>query len=144
MFDLTKIEYSYQTFMQNLNYWLPDGIVVIDDEKIREMGILDTSDEEELPPIAQYFHVVESTEKITLINQEFVIWIIPDLESKEKATTYTLVALNKPDILKLELAFVITDRPSSSWVILKVLENYLEEIKETESTINFFDNQSRS
>ncbi|MEX1013259.1 MAG: hypothetical protein WD595_01300 [Waddliaceae bacterium] len=139
MFDLRKIEYSYQTFTQNLNYWLPDGLTVIDDAAVDEMGILKTPESERTPAIAQYFHVVESIDKITLINQDFVVWIVPELRKKEKPVTYTLIALNKNDIPKLELGFAVTDQSSSSWVVLKILENYLKEIKETESTMHHFE-----
>ena len=49
--------------------------------------------------------MIETTEKITLINDEFVIWIVPE-KVNNSATTYTLIALNRNDGPQLEVTFI--------------------------------------
>ena len=55
----------------------------------------------------RFFHVVESKDKITLYNDQFVVWVVPE-KIKDEPTTIVLIALSddsNDSKLHLELAF---------------------------------------
>jgi len=76
-----------------------------------------------------YFNFVESRDKLTLYNEEYVVWLVPGYH-KHISSTYAIVALNLPNELKLELIFVSTGIYNSSFIVLRVLEKLLLEIQE--------------
>lgn len=141
MNNLPIIEDSFNKYIKDLNQWAPDGIIDVNLELLHKMDLLDfypgrkKKDED---AITRYFHVIESVEKITLINEEYVIWIVPDNKSG-KPITYTLVALSHPkEGIQLELVFATAGVYNNSWLVLKVLEKFLIEIQENESLISFY------
>lgn len=95
MDHLDRTEDAYRDFMSHLAEHLPEGVIEIDLTFLHAHGLLNlegrATPEEGL---TRYFHVYESAEKITLVNDQFIIWIIPD--SKSKSTiTYALIALKR-------------------------------------------------
>ncbi len=72
-------------------HWLPDGIVEVDLALLHRLGLLKYhSDEKERFSLTRYFHVIESPDKITLINEQFLIWIVPE-QINDIPATYTLI-----------------------------------------------------
>jgi len=132
MDDLDKIEAYFKNYSQDLPRSNPEGIIDIDLTVLRELGLLgyhipsnyDTS-------LTRYFHVIETKEKITLVNEQFVVWIIPE-KMGEISITYVMIALNRGEILKLELIFSASGVYNNSKLVLRVLEKYLAEIQENE------------
>ena len=141
MTDLSKIEKNYKKYIKDLGKWLPDGVSDVDIDLLKEMELLDldptTPKDDEA--ITRYFHVIESIEKITLISDDFVIWIVPD-STDGKPVTYTLVAVNKDKRGPiLELAFATEGVYNHSALVLRILDKFLSEIIETQKLIKNYE-----
>lgn len=135
MHNLPILEASYKKFVQDISSWLPEDIVYVDLKLLHQFNLLHYHDANfNDPSLTRYFHVIESNEKITLINDEFAVWIVPE-KVEEVPLTYTLVALNRPKEPELQLCFVTSGVYNSSRLVLRVLEKYLHEIQENEKLI---------
>jgi hypothetical protein len=135
MVDPHELEDAFLRFTKNLSHWIPDGFVQIDLQLLQGLDLLHSDigegDAEE-DSLTYYFHVIESDDKLTLFNEEFVVWIIPD---GDHATTYALIARYDVGILQLEMGFAAAGVYNSSELVLKVLEQFLLEIKENDALI---------
>ena len=136
MLNPIQIEQTYKEFMANLGNWAHDGVLQIDLQMLHDLGLLeamnkDTSNSEDL---TQYFHVIESIEKVTLFNEQFVVWIIPKMD-QEVPTTLVLIALNHLDKAHLEIVFNTAGVYNTPRYVLKVLQHFLTDMLETEATI---------
>ena len=80
------------------------------------------------------FYVVESSDKLTLFNPKYVIWIVPQLVDNVP-TTHTLIALNDKQHTHLEMVFSTSGVYNHSSLVLKILEKFLEQIEENEQEI---------
>lgn len=130
------IEDQYKEFSKNISYWLPEGIVEVDLMLLQRLNLLQYhSSQKKDPRLTRYFHVIESSEKITLFNDLFVVWIVPD-KIAQSPITYTLIALN-PKQPHLELAYSTTGVYNTSKLVLRILEKFLEEIQENEEILSY-------
>jgi hypothetical protein len=136
MDNLSFIEEYYQKFMQDLSQWLPDGVVEVDLDLLHKMDLLKYfyGEGESEETLTRHFHVIESLDKITLINSQFIIWVVPD-QVDGIPRTLTLIALNKPMEPELSLAFAACGVYNTSGLVLRILEKLLFEIQETEDLI---------
>jgi hypothetical protein len=135
MIDIKLLEKYYNKFVDNLKETLPEGIINVDIEILKRFDLLnyhqtDSNDN----ALTRYFHVIESNEKITLINDDFIVWIVPE-KIEDVSFTYTIVALNSSDIPKLEVCFITTGVYNTSRLVLRVLEKFLYEIQENEELL---------
>lgn len=136
MLNPMQLEEFYQEYIQNLGKWVHDGITNVDLSLLHEFGILDSFEEEEDDPddLTQYFHVVESPEKVTLFNEQFSVWIVPKME-EEIPSTFVLIALNQSDKPHLEIVFTTSGVYNTPKYVLKVLQHFLVDMLETEETL---------
>jgi len=136
MLNPIQIEQAYQEFMGNLTQWAHDGILSIDLLFLHNQGLLDslTNNETDSEDLTQYFHVIESVEKVTLFNEHFIVWILPKMEG-DQPITYVLIALNQEDKANLEIVFTTHGVYNSPRYVLKVLQHFLIDTLETEETI---------
>lgn len=132
-----ELEEAYQNFNQNFKKWVPDGIIQIDLESLCEMGLLNQEDfdEEEPDDVTQYFHVLETPDKITLLNEKFAIWIVPKMV-ENTATTHTYISQLQKDKLHLELVYETTGVYNNPKFILKVLQHFLIDVIDTDAIIS--------
>lgn len=122
--------------MKNIREWLPDGIAEVNLELLHKLDLLHYhSTEQQESPLTRYFHIVESEEKLTLANDDFIVWIVPD-KVDEVPLTYILIALNREDEVQLELAFSTAGIYNNSHLVLRLLERYLIEIQNTEDLLS--------
>ncbi len=133
---IAELDLLYEQFTSRLSELLPDGIVQVDLKLLQKLSLL----KEDLqyassPSLTRFFHVVESKDKITLYNDQFVIWIVPDKESEE-SKTLVLIALESHGKLRLEMGFTITGIYNTSRLVLRTLEKFLSEIQENEDFIS--------
>lgn len=143
MHNLKLIEEFYQKIRNNMKDLLPEGILSIDLELLHKYNLLHfepiSLNPSSLNNMTQYFHVIESQDKITLVNDEFIVWIMPEFVQESK-TTYALIALNRQEKEpQLQLGFSATGVYNTSHIVLKVLESYLAEIRETEKLIQRYE-----
>ena len=137
MDSLPEIEECFKKFSKDLSLWLPDGLIQVDIKLLQELGLLDFRDTLAETSFTRYFQVVESSEKITLVNEQFVIWIVPEKRENEPFT-YVLIAINTPKEPHLELAFSVSGAYNTSRLVLRILEKYLLEIQENEDSLRSF------
>jgi hypothetical protein len=71
---------------------------------------------------------------VTLFNEQFIIWIIPKVES-EAPVTYVMIALNQQDNPHLEIVFTTHGVYNTPRYVLKVLQHFLMDMLETEETL---------
>jgi hypothetical protein len=144
MYDIKQLEKYYSKYTENLNENLPEGITNVDIELLKRFDLLNYHDSENNDQaLTRYFHVIESNEKITLINDDFIVWIVPE-KLHEVPFTYTLIALNHLDHPQLELCFVTTGVYNTSRLVLRVLEKFLFETQENEDLIRQIKNHHAS
>ena len=85
--------------------------------------------------LSQQFFVIEAPEKITLVNDQFIVWIMPEI-AFDTSLTYVLIALNRGEQEpQLEAAFIASGIYNSSRLVLKILEKLLLDIQETEEAL---------
>jgi hypothetical protein len=140
MINPVRIEEMYKEFTTNLGKWAHDGIITVDLPFLQGSGLLSALQEGSQEPedLTQYFHVVESIEKVTLFNEQFVVWIIPRME-EEKALTYVLIASSQGEKVQLEIVFVTQGVYNTPRYVLKVLQHFLIDMLDTEATLTSFE-----
>lgn len=140
MLNPMQIEQAYKDFMGNLPGCAHDGILSIGLGFLYDQGLLDTlaTNEDDSEDLTQYFHVIESVEKVTLYNDQFIVWIIPKLEG-DQPMTYVLIALNHDEKPNLEIVFTTYGVYNSPRYVLKVLQHFLSDTLETEATLTSFE-----
>ena len=140
MMNPTDLDASYNNYVDNLSSLLPDGIINVDTELLSSLNLLDEDGSPNLDASSSNdhsFYIFESEDKITLTNDEYVVWIVPQ-NVEELPTTYTFVAKNETSGPNLELVFSASGSYNSSAFILKILESFLNEIDENENCINSY------
>ena len=132
-----EIEAAFIKFMGNLKEYAPDGIMEVDLQLMQELDLLNSeaTDEEADSKLSHSFYVVESQEKLTLFNDRFVVWIVPQVVD-DLATTYTLIALNEEQKNRLEMVFATSGVYNHSSLVLRILEKLLDQIDENEQEIH--------
>ena len=137
MNNIERLEGCYKKFIKDLPKWLPEGMIDVDITLLQTLNLLDF--EEELgqgdEELTRYFHVIETEEKITLVNDQFAIWIVPE-NSDNVSKTFTFIALNSGKEPRLETAFCVTGVYNTSRLVLRVLEKMLQDIMENEEAMN--------
>lgn len=131
---MNTIERNFRIFVNNLDKVPQENFVHVDLAFLKKYDLMNFHQKTIDLGLTRYFQVFESIEKITLINEEFVVWIVPETIA-EKSVTYTIVALNKEDEPKLELVFLLSGVYNSSQLVLKILDKVLQDVEETESII---------
>ncbi|HLB53163.1 MAG TPA: hypothetical protein VJK48_05605 [Chlamydiales bacterium] len=136
MLNPVQIEETYQEFTRDLPKWVHDGIFSINLQFLHDEGLMDglQAPDNEMDDLTQFFHVVENPEKVTLFNEQFIVWIIPKAEGEEPMT-YVLIALNHPENATLEIAFSTKGVYNTPKYVLKVLQHFLLDMLETEATV---------
>jgi hypothetical protein len=136
MLNPSEIENLYKQYTENLSQLIHDGIVNVDLILLHELNLLNEADQIKDDPedLTQYFHVIETSEKVTLFNDQFVVWIIPKTE-QDNPITYVLIALNANNKNTLEVVFTTSGVYNTPKYVLKVLQYYLIDMLETQATL---------
>lgn len=136
------LEDCYQRYMNDLSKWLPDGMIDVNLEILQKLNLLNFHKGTSDSALTRYFHVVESEDKLTLVNEDFIVWIVPE-KQESIPVTCTLIALNKEDEIRLELAFTTSGIYNHSHLVLRLLEKYLLDIQNTEEQLAKFEKQAK-
>ena len=135
--DPEKLEEAFHEFYQNFSKWLPDGVVSININTLSDLGLLSTKkiEEETTDSLSHKFHVIEVGDRVTLYNEQFVIWILPQNQG-ETSSTITMIALLQNNKPHLEIVYTNTGIYNTPRYILKVLEHYISEVIDTEAILS--------
>jgi hypothetical protein len=137
----TILEACFKRYINDISRWLPDGIVEVNLETLHDLDLLSFHKKGSAnSALTRYFHVVESEEKLTLVNEDFIVWIVPE-RHENISVTYTLIALNKDEEIQLELGFATKGIYNNSHLVLRLLEKYLYEIQNTEDQLARYEKQ---
>lgn len=136
MLSPAQIDSLYKEYSQNLSQNIHDGLLSIDLKILHELGLLSSIEEDNQNPddLTQYFHVIESAEKVTLFNEQFLIWIVPKME-KDIPITYVMIALCNEEKTNLEIVFTTSGVYNTPKYVLKVLQYFLVDMLDTEATL---------
>lgn len=138
MDDISQLETCYRYYIKNMSALLPEGMIDIDLPLLQRYNLLNYHQKEKRDPnLTRYFHVIESNEKITLVNDQFIVWIVPE-KINGLPITYTLIALNHEERPQLELVFAAGGCYNTSRLVLRILEVFLQEIQENEELLTKF------
>ncbi len=140
MLNPVQIENLYKEYTENLSQIAHDGVVTVDLSLLHELNLLENADQIKDDPedLTQYFHVIESSEKVTLFNEQFVVWIVPKNE-QDNPLTYVLISLINNEKNSLEIVFTTSGVYNTPKYVLKVLQYYLLDMLETEATLTAFE-----
>jgi hypothetical protein len=130
MSDPKVLEEHFQNFIKNLPAFLPDGVAVVNIKLIEELGLLKIEDLEK-----------ETPDKITLYNDTFGIWIMPqNQETSSKTFIFIGVIQNKQP--HLEMAFCTEGVFNTPKYIMKILQHYLNEVQDVQAVIASMDKKN--
>jgi hypothetical protein len=138
MINPSVLEEAYQEFSKDLSKWIPDGVIQVDMKLLNDLGLLSGAELEHTVTdtyVNQHFHIIETPDKVTLFNDQFAIWIIPELLD-EIPTTTTLIALLQHHKPHLEIVYVTSGVYNTPKYILKILQHFLAEVQDTEAVIS--------
>lgn len=139
MLNPGQIEETYKSFITSLPTCAHDGVIPVNLHFLQELGLLNhLQEEDDAEDLTQYFHVIESAEKVTLFNEQFLVWIIPRMEHT-MPSTYVMIALNHPDKANLEVVFTTSGVYNTPRYVLKILQHFLLDVLETEETLILFE-----
>ncbi len=131
-----SLEKHFNHYLKNINKLSTEVVIEVDLELLQRFNLLNFYHKDFTDTtLTRYFQVIETSDKITLVNDDFAIWIVPE-KLLEKSITYTIVALNNRDKPHLELVFIASGVYNNSNLVLKILEKFLEEIQENEEVLN--------
>lgn len=135
MHDLSQLDESFKRYYKEITKGSPESILHIDLHHLQQLGLLSYHNKNvNHSNLTRYFHVIDAPDKITLVNDDFIIWIVPEKEN-EVATTYSLIALNKDEGPKLEITFVTQGVYNTSRLVIRILEKFLWDIQENEELL---------
>jgi hypothetical protein len=135
-----KLEEYFEKFIEDPNYWIQDESIDINLEMLKDWGLLNQTEEEEnllQDQFPFYFHVLENDSKVTLFNNQFIVWIIPEIMD-ENPCTKVMIALIKDHDLKLEIVYNTIGVYNTPKYVLKTLRHFLTEVIDTEEEISSF------
>jgi hypothetical protein len=138
MINPVILEEAYQEFSTNLLKWIPDGVIHVDLKLLHDLGLLNNAELEHSvneENLSLYFHIIETPDKVTLFNEQFAIWIVPQLV-EDIPTTTTMISLLQANKPHLEIVYTTTGVYNAPKYILKVLQHFLTEVQDTEAVIS--------
>lgn len=133
MDDINFIEQYYHKFIKNPSKWLPEGLIDINIELLNKYDLLEFRFKSPCH-LEDRFQKIERKDKTILINDQFIVWLVPN-KSHLPFATYILIALNKKDEIKLEAGFKAKGLYNDPEIVLRLVEKVLAEIEETEDWI---------
>lgn len=135
MIDIKTLEEYYKKYISDLSHWIPEGLYMVNLDLLNRFNLLSFKHPEKTDtPLTDSFHIIETPDKLTMVNDEFIIWILP-ADYEGNPATYTLIALNQNEVPKLELAFIASGVYNTSKLVLRILEKFLLDIQEAENIL---------
>jgi hypothetical protein len=133
--SIEQLDAFFQKLSTQTGELFPDGIVDINIKVLHDLHLLseDPPTIHEAPP-SSLLQAIESEGKITLYNEKFALWIVPQANTFPP-TTITFIARKSGETITPEVAFRTQGIHNRSKTILRVIDRFLTEIQETESVI---------
>lgn len=135
MRSIQILEKSYRKCIKKLSHLNPENFLNVELSLLHELNLLEfhkTSNQDF--GLTRYFQVIETADKITMVNDEFIVWIVPE-NIDDKSVTYIMIALNGKKEPTLEFVILMSGVYNTSHLILGVLGKFLFEIQENEELL---------
>lgn len=138
MKDFGLLNDYYKKFSTHFHSMIPDGIYTLNLEWLHQLGALhfhpgeSTQDRD----FTKQFTLIESPDKLTLINHQFIIWILSEKVFDLSFST-VFIAFNEDSVdgslnPKLEAAIIASGVYNSPKILLTALEKFLSNMMENE------------
>ena len=134
MRTIEELDGCFRHLSSHLPEALPDGIEQVTLETLSSLNLLAHSTTSPQKTPWHYFHVHDSGDKITLHNDHFIAWIVPEREPEDNSTL-VIIASEESEGIHPEIAFRTTGVYNSSRTVLRLLEKYIDDIEECNSVI---------
>lgn len=133
----TELEEAYKSFSGNFQRSIPDGLITVNLQLLQELDLLKNIDTDPVgsDTLSQQFHVVETSEKVTLFNEKFAVWIVPQIQT-DLPSTLVMIALIQNLKPHLEIVYTTAGVYNTPRYILKVLQHFLSEVLDTEALLS--------
>jgi len=136
MINPIQLENAYKEFSEDFSKWIPDGLIQVNLQFLQEMGILaQAEDPSSTNSLTHQFHVIETHDKVTLFNEQFAIWIVPQTQTELASTMILIALLQKKKRPHLEIVYTTAGVYNTPKYILKVLQHFLADVIDTEETL---------
>lgn len=138
MKNLKMLEDYYNKFINELDSLPKESINFVDLDLLFHLDLLHFHPKmrNKKYSFSPNFQMIDSKEKVTMFNREFIVWITPQ-GSRTYSSTCVMIALNRNDQEpQIEMVFYATGIYNSSSLVLKILEKFLIEIEENERMIS--------
>ena len=133
--SMEQLDGFFQRLSANTGEFFPDGVVDINVKILHTLGLLSDAPPALLEaPASSLLQAVESDGRITLFNEKFALWIVPQANTPVP-TTVTFIARRAGEVFSPEVAFRTQGIHNRSKTILRIIDRFLAEIQETESVI---------
>ena len=136
MDEKEELELAFKKAMEEFPQLPSEALIEVDVKLLDSIGL--TNEGEYVNPSEAFersFKVMEGGSRITLYNQQFIIWIIPEILDGVPAT-YAFIGIRDKETVKLEVVFLAKGSFNSSRLVLRLLDRYLTEIQENEELIH--------
>ncbi len=132
-----QLEEAYKTFTENFNKWAPDECIQVNLQLLQDLGLLNNweADPSTSESLTQQFHVIETNDKVTLFNDQFAVWIVPQIQT-EIPSTLIMVAMMQNLKPHLEIVYTTAGVYNTPKYILKVLQHFMTEMLDTEALLS--------
>jgi hypothetical protein len=137
--SIEQLDAFFEYLLSHTSELLPDGILEINLKTLHSLHLL--SDENGVPggaPPSTLLQAIESGGKITLYNERFALWIVPQ-KNADPSSTVVFIARRTDDGLRPEAGFRTTGIHNRSKTILRLIDRFLADIQETETVISKFE-----
>ena len=82
MVTIDQLDTYYETLSKNTQKFLPDGILNINIKSLHGLHLFSEDPPSSSIPASNLLHAVESDGRITLFNECFAVWIVPQAGGK--------------------------------------------------------------
>lgn len=135
MVTIDQLDTYFETLSQHTQDFLPDGILDITIKTLNTLHLLkEEPSKEEIQP-SHLLQAVESEGRITLFNERFALWIVPQVGA-EPSSTIVYIATHQEGDVKAELGFRTSGIHNKSKTILRLIDRFLADILETDSLLS--------
>lgn len=128
----------YGKWIEGLERQSHELLLEVDEALLDRMGLTKAGEFKDRRKLqSRFFRVVQRGDKMILYNDTFVVWIVPG--PAEMNATYTWIALIDRVEEGFEVGFVAKERYNTSKLVLRLLEQFLQEIEENEQLVREYD-----
>lgn len=132
------IEANFKKLMEELPHWIDNENTHVNLRTLEENNLILISEKEEKDiqkNFPFYFHVIETEDKVTLFNEQFIVWILPRI-LEGRSETITIVSMLYGEKPQIQMVLTHEGVYNNSRFILRALRYFLVETIRTEKELS--------